>query len=141
MVTYSIEPIEDVKVFDNLYKHYPRGQKEMYEWVRNRNCAFVVAAKIDNEIIGSLGIKVLSPGNYRYLHLTVYPEHQYKGIGTTILRESVKLLTERGAHRIENHKRENMIRHDIFIEMGFKLQSIRNVDGEKYTTYVLNIGA
>jgi len=135
-IDYEVSQPIPYEIFDELYSYYPRGQNEMYASVRTGNCKFFIVAKDGNRIVGCLGIKELHKNKYRYLHLVVHPDYQNNGIGTQILKQAPKILKKMGAVYIENHKRENKIKHSVFTDAKFKLKNVRTEKGEKYTTYV-----
>lgn len=115
------------KLFDD---YFPEKADTIPAFIESGRLHRFVVATINNEIVGAMGIlneidtlniEELSPdpNKYSFFHLVVSEQHRGAGVATGIIRSAIKLLLSIGATHITNHKRENIIPHTIFTEMGF----------------------
>ena len=153
MYIYGIEKIteENKALYESLYDTYFHEKVEsIREFVGANRLGYYINAKEDNQIIGAMGI-LLPQGEvgegefyrnlnyYSFFHLVVHVDHTGQGIATGIIRMAVKFLIEMGAIKIRNHKRENIIPHTVFTDMGFELVSFNDEEPEYKWNYELDV--
>jgi len=124
---YSIKLIEVnrgmIDEIHNLYYHYfnPEKATVMAESIDNKYMTHACVCLYKDKIVGCMGINSAGKGVYNFMSIVTSKHHRRKGIAYAIIQLAVKYLFELGATKIVNHKRENVIKHQIFTDMGFKL--------------------
>ena len=150
MYTYHIEKIDNSnsKEFQLNFDTYFQEKSKQIEDFLKENCVYNICAKFNNQIVGSMGVMKydiipelpeIKEDHWQFFHLLVHPDHRNQGIALGIIRMAVKFLINLGAKKIRNHKRENIIPHTVFTDMGFELI---NFDDEKLDykwTYELDV--
>jgi len=124
MYIYEIIKVSDSnkEIFVDMYKNYFLKEEAAIRcFIEENICMYFVVAKYQNEIIGCMGIREKEKDFYAFLPLVVHINHRRKKVATNIVRNAVIFLTDMGATRIRNHKRENIIPHSLFTDMGFEL--------------------
>jgi len=160
MYTYTLDKVSEVNmnVYTGLYMtNFPQSVVEviftgscpkgdlstmaevMQQHVDDGSCSYFISAKVDDAVIGCMGIREVKPNFYQFLHLVVHEGHRNKGVATSIIQQSVPLLQGVGATIIRNHKRENYIPHTVFTDLGFVLVEYNDEEEIFKWTYQLNL--
>lgn len=123
MYTYEIIKVSETNkhIFGDLYKNHFSLEKEqiMNKQMDEGRCKYYVVAKSEGIVIGCMGIREKEKDFYSFLILVVHLDHRGKQVATNIIKNAVTLLTDMGATKIRNHKRENIIPHSVFTDLGF----------------------
>jgi len=120
--TYEIIKVSEINkhIFSDLYKnHFSEKEQNMIKQMEEGRCKYYIAAKFEGQVIGCMGIHEKEKDFYMFLHLVVHSDHRGNHVATNIIKNSVTLLTDMGATKIRNHKRENIIPHIVFTDLGF----------------------
>jgi len=104
-----------------------------------KNSSGFITARDEDKIVGAMGFREFEPGMFIYKHLVVHPDYRRQGIGTSIIQQSVRLLKEKGAWLIRNHKSNEMLPRSIFYELGFKLSTTTKMDQKTVCVFELNL--
>lgn len=130
--TYQIEQSAlDPEQYKKFYvDYYPNRQLHIERLINNGRCEYFVTARLNQALVGCMGVDKRPDDLYLYKYLVVHPDHRQKRIATNIITQSVILLKDLGAKIIRNHKRENVIPASLFTDLGFVL-----VDYKKEQTY------
>lgn len=123
----------------NLYKDYFPEQYNYIKIQAARKNIFFVAAVKQNKTVGALGVLDKGDGFYQYSHLVVHKDYRQQGIAKGLIENSVELLKSIGAKRIRNHKRTNVIKHNTFTDLGFKLVGTNEHEKDYKWTYQLDL--
>ena len=146
---YKYEIKSDIKnnTYQKLYDDYFQEKaNSVNEFVLSNAIKYFVCAKENDVIVGTMGIiklddikhKINYKNSYGFFHLVVNENHTGQGVATGIIRMAVKFLIDLGAEKIINHKRQNIIPHTTFTDMGFKLTEYREKELEYKWTYELD---
>lgn len=125
--------------YDSLFNnHFTEQSDSIREFIKAGKLKYYIYAKEKGQLVGAMGI--LDMGDYyAFFHLVVHEDHRGKGIATGIIRMAIKFLIDMGATKIRNHKRENIIPHRTFKELGFKMVDYRDEEVEYKWTYELDV--
>lgn len=92
----------------------------------------VLVAKIDKRVVGYIySLTPFSDSTAHLQHLCVLPRYQSRGVGTSLLRELIKLLKKKKYKKIElrvfikNHKAINFYRKFKFKKKGKELFNMK----------------
>lgn len=119
---YEIKEDVSNTVYQKLYDDFFQEKAEEMKKLRTDNEIIYNICAIENsKTVGVMGIKLMDKDYYRFLHLVVDANYTGQGVAYGIIRMAVKFLIEKGASKIRNHKRQNVIPHTTFIDMGFDL--------------------
>jgi GNAT superfamily N-acetyltransferase len=119
---YEINTDTENIVYQKLYDDFfPEKATEMNKLKTDNKLIYNICAIENNKTVGVMGITLQDKDYYRFLHLVVDSNYTGQGVATGIIRMAVKFLIEKGASKIRNHKRENIIPHTTFTDMGFDL--------------------
>jgi len=125
--------------YQKLYDDYfPEKAQIMKSFISNNKINYFIHAKENDKIIGSMGIDNFDDDCYMFSNLVVNENYTGQGVATGIIRMAVKFLIDLGAKKIVNHKRENIIPHTTFTDMGFKLVKYSEEIPEYKWNYELN---
>jgi len=138
-----LNSINQQKLFDD---YFPEKSNKIKDFLNKNRITYFINAVENNIIIGTMGIVKLDEehdgeknnNTYGFIHLVVNEKHTGQGVATGIIRMAVKFLIDKGAEKIINHKRENIIPHTTFTDMGFKLVEYKEKEPEYKWNYELN---
>lgn len=111
-------------------KHYPWDlllsadpSREMVEdYIRD---SVVLGLQEGGEIRGVVVVTPLSPNSWEIKNIATMSEHQGKGLGTTLLKEALKVCTERGASEVWIGTGNSSVKQlKLYQRIGFRMVAI-----------------
>ena len=123
---------------EDVEKNYRLFKKFFEELPENRNQE-VLIAKIDDSVVGFLGIHRRSKRmeHVGEVGIMTHPDYQRKGIGTKLLKAAIRLAGKKGYRRLEaNTLATNVAMRKIAQKAGFKLEGIRKMRIRKNDQYL-----
>jgi len=123
---------DNIKCKSLYFVHY----RDVYG-VITRSADFFVAATIDDEVIGCVGISNHN-GNYFMLYIIVHPDHRRKGIASGLIKNAIKYVKDDGylfTARVE--KGEFPL--SVFYKFGFQYKETMKSTRKKFSVLEMNL--
>ena len=151
---YGIEDItkENETSYNKLFEdHFPEKAASVKEFIGVDRLLYYINAKDNDKLVGAMGIlkplgevnvgepRYANKTHYSFFHLVVHADYRNQGVATGIIRMAIKFLIDRGAVKIRNHKRENIIPHTVFKDLGFKLIEFNDEELDYKWIYELDV--
>lgn len=94
---------------------------------------YCLVAETGNKVIGAVWARIMNDyghidNNTPSLSISLYREYRNKGIGTSLMKEMLKLLRDKGYHQVSLSVQKANYATKMYLKLGFKI--IRETDEE-----------
>ena len=94
---------------------------------------YCLVAETDHKVIGAVWARIMNDyghidNNTPSLSISLYREYRNKGIGTSLMKEMLKLLRDKGYHQVSLSVQKANYATKMYLKLGFKI--IRETDEE-----------
>ena len=145
-IDYIIRPLREEETHllrDFLYEaiYIPEGveppTKEVIDiYIENfgkNQDDYCLVAETGNKVIGAVWARIMNDyghidNNTPSLSISLYREYRNKGIGTSLMKEMLKLLRDKGYHQVSLSVQKANYATKMYLKLGFKI--IRETDEE-----------
>ena len=150
-INYTIRPLREEETHllrDFLYEaiYIPEGVEpptkevidipELKIYIENfgkNQDDYCLVAETGNKVIGAVWARIMNDyghidNNTPSLSISLYREYRNKGIGTSLMKEMLKLLRDKGYHQVSLSVQKANYATKMYLKLGFKI--IRETDEE-----------
>ena len=150
-INYTIRPLREEETHllrDFLYEaiYIPEGVEpptkevidipELKIYIENfgkNQDDYCLVAETGNKVIGAVWARIMNDyghidNNTPSLSISLYREYRNKGIGTSLMKEMLKLLRDKGYHQVSLSVKKANYATKMYLKLGFKI--IRETDEE-----------
>ena len=150
-INYTIRPLREEETHllrDFLYEaiYIPEGVEpptkevidipELKIYIENfgkNQDDYCLVAETGNKVIGAVWARIMNDyghidNNTPSLSISLYREYRNKGIGTSLMKEMLKLFRDKGYHQVSLSVQKANYATKMYLKLGFKI--IRETDEE-----------